>query len=78
MDNNGKILLKILRRIENIEEKLESIEESMSSSSKSCTKMSEHIDFVESIYDVVRHPMNKVLSLVGKSEELPNHTMIEN
>lgn len=36
-----------------------------------CEKMSDHIDFVDTVYDRVRHPLTYVASLVGSASELP-------
>lgn len=36
-----------------------------------CEKMSDHIDFVDTVYDRVRHPLTYVASLVGSTPELP-------
>ena len=41
---------------------------------KDCDKMREHIDFVESVYDVVKGPFNKLISFTSPSasRELEN------
>jgi len=36
-----------------------------------CEKMSGHIDFVDTVYERVRHPLTYVASLVGSTSELP-------
>jgi hypothetical protein len=36
-----------------------------------CEKMTDHIDFVDTVYDRVRHPLTYVASLVGSTGELP-------
>lgn len=36
-----------------------------------CGKMSDHIDFVDSVYDHVRHPLAYITNLVSGVSELP-------
>ena len=56
-----------------IEDKLDQIMEILESKvSKNCEKMSEHIDFIDTVYDNVKNPLgficNKVGSIMGSSE----------
>ena len=56
-----------------IEDKLDKILEVLETQvTKNCEKMSEHIDFIDAVYDNVKNPLgficNKVGGLMGKSE----------
>lgn len=43
----------------------------LESQGAACDKMSNHIDFVDNVYDRVRHPLSYISSLVGGTRELP-------
>ena len=53
----------ILEKLTNIVKRLEKIENILFSQQVDSKKMSEHIDFIENIYDNVKKPFCKVLSL---------------
>ena len=53
----------ILEKLTNIDKRLEKIENILFSQQVDSKKMSEHIDFIENIYDNVKKPFCKVLSL---------------
>ena len=53
----------ILEKLTNIDKRLEKIENILLSQQVDSKKMSEHIDFIENIYDNVKKPFCKVLSL---------------
>jgi len=60
-------------RNKRIEEKLDKILELLENKvTKNCEKMSEHIDFIDNVYDSVKNPLgficNKVGILMGSSE----------
>ena len=60
-------------RQKRIEEKLDKILELLESKiTKNCEKMSEHIDFIDNVYDNVKNPLgficNKIGILMGSSE----------
>jgi hypothetical protein len=66
----------ILETLHDINKRLENIEKHMGILEKDCSKMSEHIRFVEKTYDMLRGPLgylkNKVDYLTGASRvELP-------
>lgn len=86
MDNNKlssieKLLIILNNNIEKVNEKIDKLEEKIDKLDKSvneelyneCKKMGNHIDFVETVYDNVKHPLgyicNKVKYLTGNSEE---------
>ena len=62
-------------RLQKIEEKLESIHEVLHNLQSSCKGMDDHISFVESVYNVLRSPLDLTLSafqpLFGSSTNLP-------
>lgn len=75
-----EILIKINKNLESIDKKLGDIENRMTILEnkvdgeliKECKKMGSHIDFVETVYDNVKHPLgyinNKIKSIIGKEE----------
>lgn len=75
-----EILIKINKNLESIDKKLEDIENRMTILEnkvdgellQECKKMGSHIDFVENVYDNVKHPLgyinNKIKSIIGKEE----------
>ena len=72
--------MKINKNLESINEKLGDIEDRMTILEnkvdgeliKECKKMGSHIDFVESVYDNVKHPLgyinSKIKSIIGKED----------
>lgn len=76
-----EILIKINKNLENIDEKLENIEKRITVLEnkvdgeliKECKKMGSHIDFVETVYDNVKHPLgyinNKIKGIIGTEEK---------
>lgn len=73
LDDCMKILLNIEKRLDNIENILEE-------NNKSAMKMSNHIDFIDNVYDTVRKPFSRVLSICSNStvEIQDRPKMIEN
>lgn len=86
MDNNKldsikKLLIILNNNLEKTNEKIDKLELKIDKLNKSvneelyeeCKKMGSHIDFVETVYDNVKHPLgyicNKVKYLTGNSEE---------
>ena len=86
MDNNKldsikKLLIILNNNFEKKNEKIDNLELKIDKLNKSvneelyeeCKKMGSHIDFVETVYDNVKHPLgyicNKVKYLTGNSEE---------
>jgi len=80
LDDIHKLLLLLNVNIEIANEKIEILDEKMDNLTKQiggdlmreCKKMGSHIDFIETIYDNVKHPLGyicaKVQYLTGKSE----------
>ena len=71
------LLIKLNSNIESIKEKMEDLEESLDDELiPECKKMSSHIDFVEGVYDTVKHPLgylcNKIKSLSNRNN---NYTL---
>jgi len=86
MDNNKldsikKLLIILNNNLEKTNEKIDNLELKIDKLNKSvneelyeeCKKMGSHIDFVETVYDNVKHPLGyickKVQYLTGNSEE---------
>ena len=60
---------KIHEELKLVNEKLDTIIDLLKHSQKGSDKMVEHIDFVESVYTVVRNPLNSVVKYVQGSTE---------
>lgn len=57
-ENENKKLDLILERLDKIEIQLNEIKNNLSNDiSKNCKKMSEHIDFIDNVYDTVKNPL---------------------
>ena len=81
LDNIKELLVILNNNLEKTNEKIDKLEEKIDKLDKSvneelyneCKKMGNHIDFVETVYDNVKHPLgyicNKVKYLTGNSEE---------
>lgn len=75
-----EILIRIENRLQSIETRLDSMENTLHAKVfKSCEKMSEHIDFIENVYDNVQQPLsyivNKVNRVLGyQNSDLPSLT----
>lgn len=63
----------ILEKINAINSNLVKIEKILTKNTSECEKMGSHIDFVENVYDNVKHPLgficNKVKYYTGNSEK---------
>ena len=77
MDNNKleaikKLLINLNNNLEKTNEKIDNLELKIDKLNKSvneelyeeCKKMGSHIDFVETVYDNVKHPLGYILSLI--------------
>ena len=64
----------ILNKIESLENKVDSLETKLEDNSKDCKKMSYHIDFIESVYNSLKSPLEYVSYKLGFSEskQLPS------
>lgn len=68
----------ILKRLKDIDKRLEKIENILDSQNFYSQKMSDHIDFVDSVYDSVKKPFWKVLSLYnGNNAQIDKKRLIE-
>lgn len=52
-------------------EKLDLIIKSLQNNTKECKRMSEHIDFVENVYDAVKSPLGYICNAISSNCELP-------
>ena len=73
------LLLKLNENIELINNKIDNLSGHIDDElMPECKKMGSHIDFVENVYDTVKHPLgylcNKIKSLGGKNE---NYTLTD-
>ena len=73
LDGIKALLVKLNDNIESMNKKMEDLEESLDEELiPECKKMGSHIDFVEDVYDTVKHPLgyicNKVKSITGRNE----------
>jgi archaellum component FlaC len=65
-------LEKIENRLESIENRLETIEEHLGIVKEDCSKMGQHINFVENTYSVLRTPLNYITRMIcKKNNDLP-------
>lgn len=64
---------KIHNELKSINEKLDSILELLKNSIESSDKMTDHIDFVESVYTTIKNPLNSIIQYVqGSNQSLPS------
>ena len=59
-----------LELLQRIEKRLESIEDHLGIMKKDCSKMGEHIHFVERVYSVLRKPLCYIIT--RKTDQLPS------
>ena len=82
MENFHQDIKKIHTRLDKLEEKIDMILDILQGDMKTnSTKMGEHIDFVENVYENVKHPLgylcNKIKSIAGNSISNKNN-LIDN
>ena len=58
----------VLRKLESLEEKIVRLEDKLNDNSDNCKKMSNHIDFVESVYTGLKSPLEYMRYKLGFSE----------
>ena len=56
----------IHERVERIEEKLDKIINLLEHNQKSADKMSDHIDFIDGVYNTVKSPLNTICNAVSR------------
>ena len=62
----------IYDRVECIEYKLDNIKYMLENNIKSTDKMNEHIDFVDSVYNIMKTPLTKICNIVSCFTSQPN------
>lgn len=71
--------LKILQTLRNLDSRLDRIEKILIENSNSSKKMEEHIEFIDGIYDIVKKPVSKLLSMCNNTViELEDKNLIKN
>ena len=60
--NNDQIEEQILEKLQKIETKIERIEEDVVIVKTNSILMKNHINFIETLYQTMRNPLNKILS----------------
>ena len=69
-----ELLVKLNNNIEKVDKKVDDLTEMLDDDLiPECKKMGSHIDFVENVYDTVKHPLgflcNKIKNLTGTNEK---------
>ena len=68
--NNTNIILRLNRlekKIDNIDQKLTDLIIIMNDNKKDCEKMSTHIDFIDSVYDKLKAPIDFVCNRINNT-----------
>ena len=66
--NNTNIILRLNRlekKIDNIDQKLTDLIILMNDNKKDCEKMSSHIDFIDSVYENLKAPIDFVCNIIN-------------
>ena len=64
------------QEIKDIKIRLESIEKKIDKILESILKMDNHVDFVEDVYDTIRHPISFICNKITGSEPLPKKSKL--
>jgi len=78
-----KLLINLINKIDKLQNSVDKLQQEMEKItinqcdlSKKCDKMSQHIDFIDNVYEKVRQPLgyvcNKISSIIGNEIENPN------
>ena len=72
MESIKFLLITLSDKVQSLEEKIDSINNKVDEEVlEECKKMGSHIDFVENVYDTVKHPLgficNKIKGITGSS-----------
>jgi len=59
-------LQKLEEKCDSIETKLDTLIELLSENKKNCEKMSDHIDFVETVYENVKNPLGFICNKINR------------
>ena len=70
----SQLLVKLNNNIESVNSKIDKLSENIDDNLiPECKKMGSHIDFVENVYDTVKHPLgyfcNKIKTLTDRNEQ---------
>jgi hypothetical protein len=74
---NKDVNIKLLSILNDINKKLDRIEERLIKLEKTQDKMDTHIDFIEDVYDNIKHPLNYVTNKVNNYLQLSNSNNLE-
>ena len=77
MEDTNSLLIQIKEELAEIKLEIKSLNDKLDKEvTGECKKMGEHIDFVENIYENVKHPLgyvcHKISSVIGNEIENPN------
>ena len=73
MDNNILLLLEnINNRLKVIEDKIDELKKKQDDITNSSNKMDKHIDFIETVYENVKHPLNYISHKFNKVNNFIN------
>jgi archaellum component FlaC len=73
MDNNILLLLEnINNRLIVIEDKIDELKRKQDDITNSSNKMDKHIDFIETVYENVKHPLNYISQKFNKVNNVIN------
>ncbi len=61
---------KLKAKMDTMNNKLDKLLAQFETQSTDCKKMSDHIDFVETIYEKVKHPFNYIMNAVSTTYEI--------
>ena len=69
MNNTNNILRlnRIEKKVDNIDQKLTDLIILMNDNKKDCEKMSSHIDFIDSVYDKLKTPIDFVCNRINNT-----------
>jgi hypothetical protein len=71
MEDNKYINLNIINLLNEINKKLDRIEERLIKLEKTQDKMDTHIDFIEDVYENIKHPLNYVTNKMNNYLQSP-------
>ena len=57
----------IINKLNSIDSRLQNIENILIENRKASMKMTDHIDFIDGVYDTVKKPFSKILSLCSNT-----------
>jgi len=79
LEGMKELLVKLNDNIEKLNTKIDNLTENVDENLVECKKMGEHINFIEKVYENVKHPLgylcNKIKRLTGRGEE--NYTLTD-